>query len=169
MKNGIFVSAYKCREVCLRSPGKATIRQVSQAWFAFNFPELYWEQYSKSACMGRHRAHTIHTGLSVCELYTGTPYAGTIHLVLSGHASSSTPRLTCLHACYSGASKKWLCSPRSLPSLMVGQEGSQVQLLLRCGSVRVKPVKKYATLLIHFAALDGPASAWIVEESCWPE
>lgn len=105
--------------------------------------------------MGRRRAHTIHTGLSVCELYAGTLYPGTIHPVLSDHASSSTPRWTCSHA---SDSRKWLCGPSCFPLPMVRQEGSQVQLLLRYGSVRAKPVKKHATLLIHFAALEGPPS-----------
>jgi len=49
---------------------------------------------------------------------------------------------------------------------MVAQEGSQVQLLLGCGSVQAKPVKKYLTV---FAALHGPAPAWIVEESHCPD
>lgn len=35
MRVGIFVSAYKRREVYLSLASKATIRQVSQAWFAF--------------------------------------------------------------------------------------------------------------------------------------
>lgn len=48
MRVGIFVSAYKCREVYLSLASKATIRQVSQAWFAFNFPALYWEENIQS-------------------------------------------------------------------------------------------------------------------------
>lgn len=52
--------------------------------------------------------------------------------------------------------KGLLGSPRSLPSPVAGQGGSQDQLPSRSGSVRAGPVEKRAALLTRFAALDGP-------------
>lgn len=154
MKDGIFVSAYKCRKFVWGQVARPLSGVTSLVCVTLS-RALLRRDYLKSPCTGRHRALIIHTGLYVnctlVQLHSFVSQCLLLHTTLDLLMSLS---FWCLHE---------VALQREVPFLAHGWTGrlpgpDPIAVWFCASKITLKSTQ--LSLLIHFAA-----SAWIVEES----